>query len=1225
MKNSPANRAPSIINPKSKTQVHPFEKIEERYIQIMQGPFEQARDIKEADIVIGIPFYNEADTIAHVVNTAREGLKKYYPNQKSVIVTAGSVAGGNALEIINNLPHDKRIDQIAFLLDDELLNGKGWGVRAIIEIAQSLGADHVILEADLKSRKSDGRIEGLAPDWIYLLLEPIRRGQADMVISRFNRHYIEAPISTFVTYPLLTSVYNCPIHHLIGGQWGISHQLLRRQFRYPRNLWNSDIGGYGIDNWIANVAITNSATICEVNLGIKIHKPSIPKSELVLRQTASALFAQIVDDRGWWEEIDKIRDLPLLSPLPTYGAKRIDQPDEVERSPQKAIERYVQGFNKFYLLYKRVLPNETYLELEELASTRIEHFTVSPELWSRIIYHLLLAYAFGKDFAKGDLLDSLVPLFNAFVAGFTLDMQRVKDKLEHLPPEDRDHLVSLEADRRIEDITTEFLRQKPEFVASWEISEEALKPPVPQITYREFIPGVPLIVPSELTAPDGKIVRANDIYNSVFMKQKTEFEHFVYGHLKVPQDASSLEVSLAIKDFLHSVESEILPGIDLTTVEGTQEMVNIIIENFPHGDGFSLIPEMASRFLAQHTPISLLTKLGYSYLDQLLEDYDPLDIMALATWSEEREYTRGLWDLLADNIRPEHFTPSKIKPLVVTHDDFPSLVELKDSSALDRLTSRIVVSNIHKGMGGEFPKLRYLTTIGKNIVEAERFGNLWKRFAAERKDFGRKVMDSIRGHWGKEPLSAHFIFEDGHQRILVERVREMVKIIDKEEATGDRERFARFKHLKDLSECYHLALALPDGKFVTCSAWSWASYSFKGGRASPPPLSLHVERDWSSREFLVKYYKAIGGTEEEVEEKIIELIEQGRESENLAPILLGEEKGAEKVVSMESTIVSPEYPSAKNLIRFDGNPILEPIKKHSWESKYVLNAACIRLNGKVHLVYRAFGEDEVSRLGMAISEDGFNFTERLDTPIFSPSHASEKMGCEDPRLTLIGDRIYMAYTAYDGLVAQIALASIGVKEFLQNRWRAWRRHGLVFPGFDDKDATLFPETFNGKHAMLHRVDPHMWITFSPHLRCPWPRREHKILAGTTTGMMWDGRKIGAGAQPIKTKFGWLLITHGVDYDHVYRLGVMLLDLADPSKLKYRSPNFILGPEALWELGKDDTSWVPNVVFTCGALPLTDRIFFLNAEDEIIVYYGSADTVMSAATTKIGDLIPEEFR
>jgi predicted GH43/DUF377 family glycosyl hydrolase len=127
-------------------------------------------------------------------------------------------------------------------------------------------------------------------------------------------------------------------------------------------------------------------------------------------------------------------------------------------------------------------------------------------------------------------------------------------------------------------------------------------------------------------------------------------------------------------------------------------------------------------------------------------------------------------------------------------------------------------------------------------------------------------------------------------------------------------------------------------------------------------------------------------------------------------------------------------------------------------------------------------------------------------------------------------------------------------------------------------------------------------------------------------MMWDARKIGAGAQPLKTKYGWLLITHGVDYDHVYRLGVMLLDLADPARLIYRSPNYILEPAEQWELGKGDESWVPNVVFTCGAVPRReDHIFFLDAADEILIYYGASDTVMGVATAKVGDLIPEKFR
>lgn len=320
-----------------------------------------------------------------------------------------------------------------------------------------------------------------------------------------------------------------------------------------------------------------------------------------------------------------------------------------------------------------------------------------------------------------------------------------------------------------------------------------------------------------------------------------------------------------------------------------------------------------------------------------------------------------------------------------------------------------------------------------------------------------------------------------------------------------------------------------------------------------------------------------------------------------------------------------KHPPAGVLTRFPGNPVLTPIKEHPWESKFVLNAATIALAGKVFMVYRAYGEDEISRLGLAVSKDGFKFTERLEKPIFEPDDRNESMGCEDPRLTLLGGYIYMTYTAWDGELPQIGLASISAKDFLDYRWDAWQRHGLFLPGAPNKDAALFPEEFNGKVAMLHRIEPHIWISYSSRPDSHWPTTGHQIVAKTTGGMLWDSKKIGAGAQPIKTKYGWLLITHGVDHSQVYRLGVMLLDINDPSRLIYRSPNFILEPITKYELGGDDNSWVPNVVFTCGAVPREQDKETLDADDELIVYYGAADSVINIATATVGELIPEPIR
>ncbi|MDD5095206.1 MAG: glycosidase [Dehalococcoidia bacterium] len=1202
-----------------------FDDVDNRFKEVMQRPLSQAAEIGEADIVVGIPFHSESDTISSVLDTIRDGLRKFYPDRKCVIVAAGSPAGGEALKLIDE-SYDDKIDQIAFLLDDERINGKGWSLRAIMEVTRALEADLVILEADLRSRTTNGEVEGLAPDWISLLHEPVRRGKADLVVSRFNQHYANAPVSALLFYPLVTAIYNRPLHLWAGVQWGISNRLIRTYLQTPRHQLSPMVLGYGVDVWLLTKALTSGDMICEANLGIKLHhQSSLAKRSLVLRQACEVMFEQIVADRDWWEEIELKRESCLPQPLLTYGTRKTHQPDEVQLVPEQLGMRYKQGYYIFHSLYERVLPQEAYQQLEGLVKFENAHIDFPTELWVQTVYHLLLAYAFSKDFAMDDVLNSLIPLHNGFMCGFVRKTQLLRDKLTNLPPEEADYLASLESDRRLTELLEEFLRQKPDFMSRWVERAEALKSPVPQITYREFIPGVPLIVPTELITPEGHTVRANEIYDAIFARQKEGFEHFVYERLQVPREAGSAEIAQAIKDFLHVGEEMVLRSSDLSTVEGTERMVRAIFDSFPQGEGFSLIPEMALWFLKQYPPSNLFTRMGYAGLEEMLQDYDSLDILALTSWSEEKEYDESLRKLIRETIRPEHFASCPIKPVVVDHVNFPSLVEMKDSSALDKLCSRVVVSNLRKGMGGEFPKGRYFTTVTKNIVEAERFGKIWKRFASERKAFGQKVNASLEGHWGREPLSAHSIFEDGTQRILARQLKERAERVEAS-ADGDEAHLKLAEILRDIADSYHLALTLPDGTFVTCSMWSWASYSFKGGKGLPPPLSLHVERDWTSREFLLEYYKAAGGTEEEVEEKIIELMEQGREWEDMASILLGTEKGAEQIVCRETITPWSKQPLAGNMTRFAGNPVLEPIKEHPWESKYVLNAGMIRLDGKVYMVYRAFGDDEVSRLGLATSEDGFHFTERLEKPIFEPKRRSEKKGCEDPRLILMDGRIYMSYTAYDGIVAQIALASIGADDFTNYRWKKWHRHGLVFPGFNDKDAALFPETFNGKYAMLHRVDPHIWVTFSNHLRCPWPRKEHKILAGSTYGMMWDGKKIGAGAQPIKTKYGWLLITHGVDFAHFYRLGVMLLDLENPSKLIYRSPNFVLEPQEACEIGKEGQHWVPNVVFTCGALPKEHHgKEMLDADDELIVYYGAADTLMNIATATVGTLIPEEVR
>jgi len=297
------------------------------------------------------------------------------------------------------------------------------------------------------------------------------------------------------------------------------------------------------------------------------------------------------------------------------------------------------------------------------------------------------------------------------------------------------------------------------------------------------------------------------------------------------------------------------------------------------------------------------------------------------------------------------------------------------------------------------------------------------------------------------------------------------------------------------------------------------------------------------------------------------------------------------------------------LERYKENPILKPIESHPWESKMVFNAGAIYLNEKVHLLYRASDMNEKSTLGYAASQDGFHIDERLDSPVFSPQSELDYLGVEDPRIIMIGNRLHIVYTAYgrvpgmddklrkDTRIPQIALTSISVDDFLHHNWNFSERV-YPLPGVIDKDVVIFPEKFNEKYIIYHRVSPHIWICYSNDLK-NW--YDHNILMSPE--QEWEYFKVGPSAPLIKTEKGWLFIYHGVSRTHVYRIGFAFIDLEDPTRIIYRHPEPILEPEMEYE--KEGV--IPMVVFTNGAVLKDDTVF---------VYYGGADTVIGVATAPL---------
>lgn len=289
------------------------------------------------------------------------------------------------------------------------------------------------------------------------------------------------------------------------------------------------------------------------------------------------------------------------------------------------------------------------------------------------------------------------------------------------------------------------------------------------------------------------------------------------------------------------------------------------------------------------------------------------------------------------------------------------------------------------------------------------------------------------------------------------------------------------------------------------------------------------------------------------------------------------------------------------MARFEGNPILKPLSFHDWESKYVFNPAMFSLNGKIHYIYRAMGDDWVSRLGYASSKDGFHIDERLKHPIFEPSNSFEKNGCEDPRVTVIDETCYMTFTAY-GDIPQIGITTISTEAFTKKNW-AWGERIYPFIGTINKNAAFFPKKYDGKYVMLHRLEPNIYIAYSRDLR-NWT--ESKPLAYPRKDS-WDCYKIGAAGPPMEIKDGWLQIYHGVSYDKVYRLGALILDKHNPENIIYRTENPFLEPNEEYECH----GFVPNVVFSCGGLIQNDKV---------LISYGCADTVIGISSFTLDEVL-----
>ena len=318
-------------------------------------------------------------------------------------------------------------------------------------------------------------------------------------------------------------------------------------------------------------------------------------------------------------------------------------------------------------------------------------------------------------------------------------------------------------------------------------------------------------------------------------------------------------------------------------------------------------------------------------------------------------------------------------------------------------------------------------------------------------------------------------------------------------------------------------------------------------------------------------------------------------------------------------------------------PILTPRKEVAWESKAVFNPSVIYDNGVFKMIYRTYPsslelttprlkrpgfyfKNQTSYIGYAESKDGINF-KRRGTPFISPDTEYDGFGCEDPRITKIGDIFYITYAAIDSPIhdrhikqpnVRIALAT--TKDFV-----IVEKHGIIGPPTRSKAAAFFPDTVkNGEVGLLmtvsadsttSRVRARYYDSMADVLNqsdLSWDEFLERDTSALKTEW-WLHRGPELGATPIKTPKGWLMIFSAESMSDTWTIGAALLDIDDPDILIARTPGYILQPVTEYER----EGLVPNVTFPEGAVIVEDKLY---------VYYGCADTVIGLATCNVNELL-----
>lgn len=407
---------------------------------------EQLDAIGQADIVVGIPSFNSAHTIGHVVRAVQGGLAKYFPEHKAVIVNSDGGSSDGTMEVV----HASAIEDFsAILLQQRVapvskiafaysgIPGKGSAFRTVFEIAGVLNAKAcAVVDSDLRS---------ITPEWLELLLKPVLAGGYDYVSPLYHRHKFDGTITNSIVYPLTRALYGKRVRQPIGGDFGFSGQLA--QFYLAQDVWDSDVARFGIDIWMTTTALANGFKLTQSFLGAKIHDAKDPGADLssMLYQVLSATFALMEKYAAVWAPVRGSAAVPAFGFEYTVGL------EQVNVNTARMLHLFREGLGNLGEIWREILGAGDFSEVERLALQTDDTFHFPIALWARVVYDYALAFH-NKRLPVEHLIKSMTPLYIGKTASFIIT---VKD------------MGQQEAEAEIEKLCLEFENAKEYLASNW--------------------------------------------------------------------------------------------------------------------------------------------------------------------------------------------------------------------------------------------------------------------------------------------------------------------------------------------------------------------------------------------------------------------------------------------------------------------------------------------------------------------------------------------------------------------------------------------------------------------------------------------------------------------------------------------------------------------------------------------------------------------------------------